>query len=97
MGCDEASSRCSDEIASARDAPLVGEVLATVRARAASDVTAVIATCEMGFAFMVAKPVCFPEAGEIWGGTPQRMLSVPRQKDSTKAILQRVSDASGRG
>ncbi len=82
-----------DEITSALDPVLVGEVLATIRELAAGGMTMVIATHEMGFAREVANRVCFLEAGEILEhGTPDQMFSNPRE-ERTKAFLQRVIEA----
>ena len=82
-----------DEITSALDPVLVGEVLATIRELATNGMTMVIATHEMGFAREVANRVCFLEAGEILEhGTPRQMFSAPRE-ERTKAFLQRVIDA----
>ncbi len=82
-----------DEITSALDPVLIGEVLATIRDLAAGGMTMVIATHEMGFAREVANRVCFLDAGEILEhGTPNQIFSTPR-KERTKAFLQRVIEA----
>lgn len=84
-----------DEITSALDPVLVGEVLATIRELAAAGMTMVIATHEMGFAREVANRVCFLDAGEIVeSGTPEQMFTNPR-RPATQTFLQRVI-AAGR-
>ena len=86
-----------DEITSALDPVLVGEVLATIRDLAAGGMTMVIATHEMGFAHEVANRVCFLEAGEILEhGTPDQMFGNPRE-ERTRAFLQRVTEAGRLG
>lgn len=84
-----------DEITSALDPVLVGEVLATIRDLAAGGMTMVIATHEMAFCREVAQRVCFLEAGEILeSGPPEQMFSAPTQP-ATQAFLERVI-AAGR-
>ena len=80
-----------DEITSALDPELVGEVLELVRELAESGRTIVMATHEMGFAREVAHTVCFLDGGRIVeSGTAEQVLSDPRQ-DRTKQFLRRVS------
>jgi polar amino acid transport system ATP-binding protein len=82
-----------DEITSALDPVLVGEVLATIRELAAAGMTMVIATHEMAFCREVAHRVCFLDAGEIVEqGPPDQMFRDPKQP-ATKAFLQRVIEA----
>ena len=86
-----------DEITSALDPVLVGEVPATIRDLAGGGMTMVIATHEMGFAREVANRVCFLDAGEILEhGTPDQIFSTPRE-ERTKAFLQRVIEAGRLG
>ena len=54
-----------DEITSALDPELVGEVLDVVRDLRAGGMTMVIATHEMGFAREISDTVCFLDAGRI--------------------------------
>ena len=54
-----------DEVTSALDPELVGEVLELVRELAAGGMTMVVATHEMGFARELADRVCFLDAGVI--------------------------------
>jgi polar amino acid transport system ATP-binding protein len=82
-----------DEITSALDPELVAEVLAVIRELAASGMTMLIATHEMGFARDVAHRVCFLDAGRILEeGTPERIFSAPREP-RTRQFLQRVTEA----
>ena len=84
-----------DEITSALDPELVAEVLALVKELAASGMTMLIATHEMGFARDIADRVCFLDAGVIAEqGPPEEMFSSPRHP-RTKQFLQRII-AAGR-
>jgi polar amino acid transport system ATP-binding protein len=65
-----------DEITSALDPQLVGEVLALVRTLADEGMTMIIATHEMSFAREVADKICFLDAGVILEeGPPDVFLS----------------------
>jgi polar amino acid transport system ATP-binding protein len=82
-----------DEVTSALDPELVAEVLNVIRELAASGMTMVIATHEMGFARDIADRVCFLDAGTIIEeGPPGRILSDP-QEPRTRQFLQRIIDA----
>jgi polar amino acid transport system ATP-binding protein len=84
-----------DEVTSALDPELVGEVLQTVRTLKDEGVTMLIATHEMGFAREVADRVCFLEAGRICEiGPPEQVLGDPQQPE-TKKFLRRLL-AAGR-
>jgi len=84
-----------DEVTSALDPELVGEVLATIRELAEGGMTMLIATHEMGFARDIASRVCFLDAGIILEeGPPATMFSAPRQP-RTQQFLQRIV-AAGR-
>jgi polar amino acid transport system ATP-binding protein len=79
-----------DEITSALDPQLIGEVLQLVRELAQSGMTMIIATHEMSFAREVANKVCFLDAGVIREeGTPGEILSSPRE-ERTREFLARV-------
>jgi polar amino acid transport system ATP-binding protein len=85
-----------DEITSALDPELVGEVLDLVGELAASGRTIVMATHEMGFARQVANTVCFLDGGRIIeSGSAEQVLTDPRE-ERTKQFLRRVTGA-GRG
>jgi len=84
-----------DEITSALDPQLIGEVLALVRTLADEGMTMIIATHEMSFAQEVADRVCFLDDGVILeDGPPRQIFSSPREA-RTREFLQRVIE-SGR-
>jgi polar amino acid transport system ATP-binding protein len=79
-----------DEITSALDPQLIGEVLELVRQLADSGMTMILATHEMSFAREVAHKVCFLDAGVIREeGTPAEIFSSPRE-ERTREFLARV-------
>jgi len=79
-----------DEITSALDPQLIGEVLELVRELAESGMTMIVATHEMGFAREVASKVCFLDAGVIREeGPAEQIFSAPRE-DRTREFLARV-------
>ena len=83
-----------DEITSALDPELVGEVLTLVGELAASGATIVMATHEMAFAHDVADRVCFLDGGQIVeSGSAAAVLDSPRE-ERTKQFLKRFT--SGR-
>jgi polar amino acid transport system ATP-binding protein len=82
-----------DEVTSALDPELVGEVLNVVRELAAAGMTMLIATHEMGFAREIADSVCFLEAGVILEqGPPERIFQAP-EHPRTQQFLQRIIEA----
>jgi polar amino acid transport system ATP-binding protein len=82
-----------DEITSALDPELVGEVLDLVGELAASGRTIVMATHEMGFARQVADTVCFLDGGTIIeSGSAEQVLTDP-QHERTQQFLRRVTGA----
>jgi len=82
-----------DEITSALDPELVGEVLNIVRDLAADGMTMMLATHEMGFAKEVSSKVCFLHEGVIHEeGPPEQIFENPQQ-DRTRAFVQRIIDA----
>ena len=67
-----------DEVTSALDPELVGEVLKTMRQLAEEGMTMVCVTHEIGFAYHVANRVCFLHDGQILEqGAPQTVLKTP--------------------
>jgi polar amino acid transport system ATP-binding protein len=79
-----------DEITSALDPQLIGEVLELVRELAGAGMTMILATHEMSFAREVANKVCFLDAGVIHEeGTPEQIFSAPRE-ERTREFLARV-------
>jgi polar amino acid transport system ATP-binding protein len=82
-----------DEVTSALDPELVGEVLAAVRDLKAAGMTMLIATHEMTFAREVADEVAFLHDGRILEqGPPARVLEAP-QREETKRFLSRLLEA----
>jgi polar amino acid transport system ATP-binding protein len=82
-----------DEVTSALDPELVGEVLSVIRELAASGMTMIIATHEMGFARDIADRVCFLDAGAVCEiGPPRQVLGEPLEP-RTRQFLQRVLEA----
>jgi polar amino acid transport system ATP-binding protein len=70
-----------DEVTSALDPELVGEVLRTMRALSDEGMTMLIVTHELGFAYHVADRVIFLHEGLIHEqGTPQEVLLRPRER-----------------
>ncbi|MBS0125118.1 amino acid ABC transporter ATP-binding protein [Aestuariicoccus sp. KMU-90] len=79
-----------DEITSALDPELVGEVLDVLRSLRDEGMTMVLATHEMAFAREVADRVCFLDGGRIVEmGPPEQVLGHPREA-RTRAFLSRV-------
>ncbi|HWL59780.1 MAG TPA: amino acid ABC transporter ATP-binding protein [Microbacteriaceae bacterium] len=80
-----------DEVTSALDPELVGEVLELVRELGAEGTTILMATHEMAFAREVADRVAFLHAGEIHElGTPAEVFGSP-QRARTREFLARVT------
>jgi polar amino acid transport system ATP-binding protein len=79
-----------DEVTSALDPELVGEVLDVVRELAAGGMTMVIATHEMSFAREIAGQVCFLDEGVILEqGPPEQIFTSPSQP-RTQQFLDRI-------
>ena len=84
-----------DEITSALDPELIGEVLEVVRELAGQGMTMLIATHEMGFARDIASRVVFLDGGRIAEeGPPDRIFTDP-QNPRTRQFLDRII-AAGR-
>ncbi len=79
-----------DEITSALDPELVGEVMDVVRELKAAGMTMILATHEMGFAREVADEVCFLHDGLIVErGAPADVLGAPKRPE-TQRFLSRL-------
>ncbi|MEO1680852.1 MAG: amino acid ABC transporter ATP-binding protein [Pseudomonadota bacterium] len=79
-----------DEITSALDPELVGEVLDVLRRLRSEGMTMVLATHEMGFARELADQVCFLDAGRILeAGPPAQLFDAPKA-ERTRQFLSRV-------
>ncbi|MGI8780100.1 MAG: amino acid ABC transporter ATP-binding protein [Solirubrobacteraceae bacterium] len=82
-----------DEVTSALDPELVGDVLTAIRELKAEGMTMLIATHEMAFAREVADEVCFLHDGLIVErGDPEEIFTAPRQPE-TQRFLRRLLDA----
>jgi len=85
-----------DEVTSALDPELVGEVLEVIRELASTGMTMLIATHEMAFARDIADRVCFLEEGRILEeGTPAQISTAPRE-ERTRQFLDRILQAGQR-
>jgi len=84
-----------DEVTSALDPELVGEVLDVIRDLKAEGMTMVIATHEMGFAREVADHVCFLEEGRILErGTPDQIFSEPAESQTRRFLARVLRDSA---
>jgi polar amino acid transport system ATP-binding protein len=82
-----------DEVTSALDPELVGEVLTMIRDLKAEGMTMVLATHEMGFARQVADKVVFLDGGRVLeAGPPAQVLGEPTQA-RTRQFLARIIEA----
>ena len=79
-----------DEVTSALDPQLVGEVLDTLRMLSSEGMTMIVVTHEMGFARTVANRVIFMDRGEIIEqNTPEEFFLHPKS-DRTKLFLSQI-------
>lgn len=84
-----------DEVTSALDPVLVGEVLSLLRELKTQGMTMLIATHEMGFARDTADRVAFLHSGRVWEqGSPSEVFHEPTRPE-TAQFLQRITE-SGR-
>jgi polar amino acid transport system ATP-binding protein len=84
-----------DEVTSALDPELIGEVLRVMRQLAAEGMTMVIVTHEMGFARDVADRVIFMADGVVLEeGPPERIFTAP-QHERTRQFLQSILERNG--
>ncbi len=82
-----------DEVTSALDPELVGEVLEAIRELKTEGMTMIIATHEMGFAREVADEVCFLHEGLIVErGAPEDIFTAP-ERPETQRFLRRLLEA----
>ena len=81
-----------DEVTSALDPELIGDVLRVMRQLAAEGMTMIVVTHEMGFARDVADRVLFMADGVgRGGGSPEQIFTAPRH-ERTRQFLQSVLD-----
>ncbi|MFG1609037.1 amino acid ABC transporter ATP-binding protein [Actinoplanes sp. NPDC049265] len=82
-----------DEVTSALDPELVGEVLSMIRDLKTEGMTMVLATHEMGFARQVADRVAFLDGGKVLEeGPPEQVLGDPAEA-RTRQFLSRIIEA----
>ena len=82
-----------DEVTSALDPELVGEVLELLRELAGTAMTMIVATHEMSFAREAATKVCFLDNGRILEeGPPEKLFTDPKE-ERTRTFLKRVLSA----
>ncbi len=82
-----------DEVTSALDPELVGEVLMLLRDLKSEGMTMLVATHEMGFARDVADEVCFLDGGRVLEkGPAAQVLGEPREP-RTRQFLRRIIEA----
>ena len=84
-----------DEITSALDPEVVGEVLNVIRSlNKEHDLTMIMVTHQMGFAREISDRVCFFNEGKIFEqGPPEQLFDNP-QNERTKQFLHAVLDAN---
>jgi ABC-type polar amino acid transport system ATPase subunit len=84
-----------DEVTSALDPELVGEVLKTMRGLAERGMTMLVVTHEMGFARDVADDVIFMDRGAIVErSSPDQIFADPKEM-RTRAFLERLLEREG--
>ena len=82
-----------DEVTSALDPELVGEVLTLIRELKSEGMTMLLATHEMTFAREVADQVCFLDGGRVLEhGSPDQVFGAPREA-RTRQFLGRIIEA----
>jgi polar amino acid transport system ATP-binding protein len=82
-----------DEVTSALDPELVGEVLAVIQDLKTEGMTMLVATHEMGFARDVADRVCFLDAGVVLEQGPPAEIFTRPQHPRTQQFLERIVEA----
>jgi len=84
-----------DEVTSALDPELVGEVLKVMRELADQGMTMLVVTHEMGFARDVADDVVFMEKGAIVERAPPGRIFAEPEEPRTRAFLERLLEREG--
>jgi ABC-type polar amino acid transport system ATPase subunit len=85
-----------DEVTSALDPELVGEVLRTMRQLAEQGMTMLVVTHEMAFARDVADDVVFMDNGQIIERSPPAQIFAQPKEARTRAFLERLLEREGR-
>jgi len=81
-----------DEITSALDPELVGEVVKVLERLAASGMTMVLVTHEMGFARRTADTLVFMHRGRIWERGPPKVLFAAPKTPELESFIRAVID-----
>jgi polar amino acid transport system ATP-binding protein len=82
-----------DEVTSALDPELVGEVLGLIRELKSDGMTMLLATHEMSFAREISDRVCFLDGGRVLEqGPPDQVFTDPHEP-RTRQFLRRIIDA----
>jgi polar amino acid transport system ATP-binding protein len=82
-----------DEVTSALDPELIGEVLAVMKGLADDGMTMVVVTHEMQFAREIANRIVFMDGGAVVEeGDPKRLFSAPTT-ERLRAFLKRYRDS----
>jgi len=84
-----------DEVTSALDPELVGEVLAVMRQLGEDGTTMIVVTHEIAFARDIADHVLFMDAGAIGEHGPAEEILVRPANPRTRAFLSRFHHAGG--
>jgi polar amino acid transport system ATP-binding protein len=85
-----------DEVTSALDPELVGEVLSVIRELKQQGMTMLIATHEMSFARDVADQVCYLQDGRIVEqGPPEEIFTAPREADTQRFLSRLIDGVAG--
>ncbi len=84
-----------DEVTSALDPELVGEVLKTMRGLAEQGMTMLVVTHEMGFASDVADDVVFMDHGAVVEQAPPDQMFLGPREARTRAFLERLLEREG--
>jgi polar amino acid transport system ATP-binding protein len=83
-----------DEITSALDPELIGEVVNVLERLAASGMTMVLVTHEMGFARRTADTLVFMHQGRVWEkGAPRELFAAPKTRE-LESFIQAVLKAN---
>ncbi len=82
-----------DEVTSALDPELVGEVLGLLKELKSEGMTMLVATHEMGFARDVADEVCFLDGGRVHERGPAEQVLADPVEPRTRQFLRRIIEA----
>jgi polar amino acid transport system ATP-binding protein len=84
-----------DEITSALDPELVGEVVKVLERLAASGMTMILVTHEMGFARRTADNLVFMHQGKVWeAGPPRELFAAPKTRE-LESFIRAVLEPNG--